>query len=397
LNLKIQEKGIEAIQNFKIKCKDVIINKINELDIADLSNPVNNHFKYLGEFSILIHSQNYNKKDVELIIKAKEDYISFFRNLKLNIDAILPYDLIRDLKDDLLIDFKPFLTEEDKLQISKFKSFDEFLEFCKPQLKGFKLNVEIQESFDKINNTLYTTNEENAIDLLISNVEKFKSNNENNIKEYFRDNNIQMFFNNTEKITDSKLLKELNLYFQFSDLLLNARNKLETIPLLKEIGNRRNIKALPPQQNEKPKPELNEALISFSSTEIIESLHNELKGYFQGKETELKRALHGKQLQEFLLFPHNQNKFVEVFKRLKYNGFLLSTPKEINDWICSTFTYQYNKGNKKEVREFNTSTVHDILTKDKGEPTKKERICIVDWLPYKSHLTRQREVEKENI
>lgn len=155
--------------------------------------------------------------------------------------------------------------------------------------------------------------------------------------------------------------------------------------------------ALPPQQSEKQKPELNEALISFSSTEIIESLHNELKGYFQGKEPELKQALQGKKLQEFLLFPHNQNKFVEVFKRLKYNSFLLSTPKETKDWICSTFTYQYQKGNKKEVRNFNLSTVHDILTKDKGEPTKKERICIVNWLPYKSYLTRQREDEKESI
>lgn len=154
---------------------------------------------------------------------------------------------------------------------------------------------------------------------------------------------------------------------------------------------------LPPQQTEKPKPKLNEALISFSSTEIIERIHIELKGYFQGKEAEFKRALQGKQLQEFLLFPHNQNKFVEVFKRLKYNGFLLSTPKEIKDWICSNFTYQYQRGNQKEVREFNTSTVHDILTKDKGEPTKKERICIVDWLPYKSHLARQREAEIENI
>lgn len=246
---EIEEKGIEAIQNFKIKCKDVVINKINELDIADLSNPVNNHFKYLGEFSILIHSQNYDKKDVELIKKAKDDYISFFRNLKLNIDAILPYDLFRDLRDDLLIDFKPFLTEEDKLKISKFKSFDEFLEFCKPQLTGFKLNSEIQKSIDNLNSTLYTTNEQNAIDLLISTAEKLKSDRENIIRNYLKENNVQMFFNNTKKITDRELLNELSLYFQFSDLLLNARNKLETIPLLKEIENRRNVKALPIQKD----------------------------------------------------------------------------------------------------------------------------------------------------
>lgn len=156
---------------------------------------------------------------------------------------------------------------------------------------------------------------------------------------------------------------------------------------------------IPPQQsqNQKPIPELNKALISFSSPEIIRTLHDELKGYFQGFEAELLKAFKGEQLPEFLLFPHNQNKFVEIFKRLKYNGLLLSTPKETKDWICSTFTYQYQKGGKKEVRNFNSSTVHDILTKDKGEPTKKERICIVDWLPYKSHLTRQRESEKENF
>jgi len=176
------------------------------------------------------------------------------------------------------------------------------------------------------------------------------------------------------------------------------KNRIELYIWNKErIKALNNLKTFPEQHTEKPKPELNEALISFSSTEIIESLHNELKGYFQGKEAELKRALQGKQLQKFLLFPHNQNKFVEVFKRLKYNGFLLSTPKETKDWICATFTYKYQKGNKKEVRKFNTSTVHDILTKDRGEPTKKERICIVDWLPYKSHLTRQREAEKESI
>tara|TARA_B110000503_G_C7022584_1_gene360463 strand:+ start:1 stop:930 length:930 start_codon:yes stop_codon:yes gene_type:complete len=193
---------------------------------------------------------------------------------------------------------------------------------------------------------------------------------------------------------------------EFIDFAINNKLYIENykqyykdvLEYLKSFENDNTKQAIPPHPiNDKPKPELNEALILFSNTEIIESLYNELKGYFQGKEAELKKALQGKRLQEFLLFPHHQNKFVEVFKRLKYNGFLLSTPKETKDWICATFAYQHQKGNKKEVRKFNTSTVHDILTKDKGEPTKKERICIVDWLPYKSHLTRQREAEKESI
>ncbi len=151
------------------------------------------------------------------------------------------------------------------------------------------------------------------------------------------------------------------------------------------------------QPNKSQKPELDEALISFKSPEIIKKLHKEMKGYFQNKEAELERAFQGEQLAESLLFPHHQNKFVEVFKRLKYNGYLLSTPKEIENWICSNFYYQYKKGKKKEVREFNTSTVHDILTKDKGEPQKKERICTTEWLPYKGYLTRLREAEKEQL
>src|SRR5690606_6144739 len=105
-------------------------------------------------------------------------------------------------------------------------------------------------------------------------------------------------------------------------------------------------------QDTKDKPELNESLILFSSPKIIDDLHNELKGYFQESEAELLKALKGEHLNKFLLFPHNQNKFVEVFKRLRYNGFLCSTPKEINNWICSNFTYIRTQGNKKEVKNF---------------------------------------------
>ncbi len=157
------------------------------------------------------------------------------------------------------------------------------------------------------------------------------------------------------------------------------------------------FKALPPQPITKQKPEITDKLITFNNTEIIDKLFNELKGFFTNNEAELLKVLQGEQLNKKLLFPHNQNKFVELFKRLKYNGFLLNTPKEIENWICLNFSYQFQKGNIKEVRNFNSSTVHDILTKDKGEPTKKERICMLDWLPYKSHLTLHRESESEKL
>jgi len=155
------------------------------------------------------------------------------------------------------------------------------------------------------------------------------------------------------------------------------------------------VKALPPQPIAKQKPELNGKLITFKNSETIEKIHAELKGYFPNKEAELLKALQGEQLTEKLLFPHNQNKFVEVFRRLKYNGFLLNTDTETKNWICTTF--QFIKRGVTEPQPFNENSVWNNLNKGKGEPTKKERIFIVDWLPYKSTLQLEREAEKENL
>ena len=155
------------------------------------------------------------------------------------------------------------------------------------------------------------------------------------------------------------------------------------------------VKALPPQPIIKQKPELNEKLITFKNSETIEKIHSELKGYFPNKEAELLKVLKGEQLGEILLFPHNQNKFVEVFRRLKYNGFLLNTDTETKNWICTTF--QFVKKGFAEPQPFNESSVWDNLNKGKGEPTKKERICITEWLPYKSPLQLTRETENEKL
>ena len=145
----------------------------------------------------------------------------------------------------------------------------------------------------------------------------------------------------------------------------------------------------------KIKPELTNKQITFKNTGIIDDLHTELKGFFPNKQAELLKALQGDQLTEMLFFPHNQNKFVEVFRRLKYNGFLLNSDTETKDWICSTF--QFKKKGYPEPQPFNSSSVWDNLNKGKGEPTKKERICISDWLPYKSPLQLKREAEKEKL
>lgn len=136
--------------------------------------------------------------------------------------------------------------------------------------------------------------------------------------------------------------------------------------------------------------------IIFNSYETIEKIHSELKGFFLPEsETSLLKALHGEQIQYSLTFPHNQNKLVEVFRRLKYNGFILSNDTEIQKWLCSNFSYK--KNGEVSEKQLNKHTVWDILNKGIGEAPKKQRICTLDWLPYKSRDQIQLEKEKEKI
>ncbi len=173
--------------------------------------------------------------------------------------------------------------------------------------------------------------------------------------------------------------------------MLKAYRAISLIKLYEQYLNSKSS----PTQTGKHKPELNRLLITFKNSETIEKIHSELKGYFPNKEAELLIALQGEQLSEILLFPHNQNKFVEVFRRLKYNGFLLNTDTETKNWICTTF--QFVKKGFAEPQPFKESSVWDNLNKGKGEPTKKERICITEWLPYKSPVQLTREAENEKL
>jgi hypothetical protein len=144
---------------------------------------------------------------------------------------------------------------------------------------------------------------------------------------------------------------------------------------------------------EKQKPKPQDLKIRFKNSVIIETIHSELKGFFPNKEAELLKVLQGEQLSEFLLFHSNQNRFVEVFRRLKYNGYLLNNDTETMNWICATFQFIKNGS---EPRPFNKNTVWGNLNKGVGEPAKKERICIVERLPYKSReqLINEKQMEK---
>jgi hypothetical protein len=153
----------------------------------------------------------------------------------------------------------------------------------------------------------------------------------------------------------------------------------------------------PHQTSEKQKPELPTKQITFKNSEIIHNLHTELKGYFPNKEAELLNALQGELLKERLLYPHNGSSFAEVFKRLKYNGFIISTPTEIKDWICNNFNFIKTQGQKKMVEDFKENSVWDVLTKTKCEPSNKNRICTPEWLPFIPQKTRQRKAKEEKL
>lgn len=137
-----------------------------------------------------------------------------------------------------------------------------------------------------------------------------------------------------------------------------------------------------------------EKLISFDSPETIEMLFHELKGFFPGKDSELKKALNGEQLNELLFFPDNGNRFVEVFRRLNYNGKLLNNFTQIRDWICTNFSFQYTKGVIRRTERFKAETVYSVL-KGKSEPKKKNRLLQeCDWLPHKTKSQLENEKEK---
>jgi hypothetical protein len=111
------------------------------------------------------------------------------------------------------------------------------------------------------------------------------------------------------------------------------------------------------------------------------TLFRELSYFFQEVDHELlMQLLQGDTAERKLFFNGNQNRLVEVFRRLKYNGFLVETWTGIRDWLCNNFLYLSKTG----VRNLNPHSVWDILSKAKGEPSPKSRICKLEWIPYKT-------------
>ncbi len=113
----------------------------------------------------------------------------------------------------------------------------------------------------------------------------------------------------------------------------------------------------------------------------FDELYGELCKFFDADEhDDLKRLLQGGSIDRKITFLSNQNRLVEVFRRLKYNGFLFETSTDIRNWLCKNFLYLSKTG----ARKLNPNSVWDILSKTKGGPSPKSRICKMDWLQYKT-------------
>ena len=100
----------------------------------------------------------------------------------------------------------------------------------------------------------------------------------------------------------------------------------------------------------------------------------------------LNSLLQGQSVSQKLVFTGNQNQLVEVFRRLAYNGFLHESRTTLRDWLCGHFAYRSKTG----IADLSLNSVWDILSKAKGEPTGRSRICKFAWLPYRTQAALRR-------
>lgn len=100
----------------------------------------------------------------------------------------------------------------------------------------------------------------------------------------------------------------------------------------------------------------------------------------------LKAVLQGQMVSQKLVFNGNQNQLVEVFRRLSYNGFLHESWTSLRDWLCGHFAYRSKTG----IADLSRNSVWDVLSKAKGEPSGRSRICGLDWLPYRTQAAMKR-------
>jgi hypothetical protein len=412
--LKYDEVQAEIEKKFKIlqdNTANLIKAKAKELNLCNFDNEPNYSFNgietEIQQLKENFSKKDFSKKDLSEIFKSKEKYIEY-RNKTHN--TFLSLTFFIDEMDEITKSLFDYFKDTEK---NEFEAFEKkTIEVNSIEEAAQRLNKHRQTKFIIPNVTGKTQSRilDELADFNFFQIEvvadlEFESKVYKDVKQ--RNNDSILTPENWEQYKETFFTQRMVTYknsYTIAEKLKLELSALEKLPINKTdyqiLKDRYKMhldhkQALPPQPIVKQKPELNGKLITFKNNETIEKIHSELKGYFPNKEAELLKALQGEQLSEILLFPHNQNKFVEVFRRLKYNGFLLNTDTETKNWICTTF--QFVKKGFAEPQPFNESSVWDNLNKGKGEPTKKERICITEWLPYKSPLQLTRETENEKL
>lgn len=174
--------------------------------------------------------------------------------------------------------------------------------------------------------------------------------------------------------TDLELQKEFQEYQKH---LMLHRNEIyqKLIEILRDEPKDSNVKSIPIK--------VKRGLV-FVDSYKYDQFYQLLKEYFSDKSKELELALSGKDINEYLVFPSNANRFVEVFRRLKNNGIILNSLVEIRDWICSHFLYLVRNDSQITQVNFKKSSVYDVLRGRPGTLPRKENCILnnVDWLPF---------------
>ncbi len=104
----------------------------------------------------------------------------------------------------------------------------------------------------------------------------------------------------------------------------------------------------------------------------------ELLQFVNCTETELNNAIEGRLKNVKLGITCQQNQFAEVFKRLKYNGRITQTDKQIIEWLENNFQRPEKSGSP----DLGKRTLEDLFKPSGKHP--RERICEFDWLEYKT-------------
>ena len=171
-------------------------------------------------------------------------------------------------------------------------------------------------------------------------------------------------------------------YFLWLPFLIHERDEM-----LKNLSQHQNDKGESKKQDSKEEGKNsggNDVIQLVMEEEHLKEFLKGAKKFFAPAERkDLEKLLSGGVISGRLKFKNDQIKWVEVFRRLMYNGFIVSKKTKVRDWLCDNFEF-YNEREKK-VKPFNRDTVYDHLSKtEEGIVSEDKLILKFQWLPYKS-------------